>query len=106
LRYNGFSEAGTSKDKQPVQSTERDAPAQQGGQKRPRTDEEAGEGTTDLQSKLIEILDRNSRMVAAQLEAQNQNCELDREQRKDQANSLVLVLGRLADALGRIADKL
>ena len=45
-------------------------------------------------------------MLAAQLEAQNQNCELDREQRKDQANSLVLVLGRLADALGRIADKL
>lgn len=104
-RYNAFSEAGPSKDKQPEQSAERDAPAQQGGQKRPRTEEEAGE-TADLQSKLIEILDRNSRMVAAQLEAQNQNCELDREQRKDQANSLVLVLGRLADALGRIADKL
>ena len=104
--YNGFSEAGTSKDKHPEQSTERDTPAQQGGQKRPRTDEEAGEGPTDLQSKLTEILDRNSRIVAAQLEAQNQNCELDREQRKDQANSLVLVLGRLADALGRIADKL
>ncbi|KAG2658714.1 hypothetical protein PVAP13_1KG297000 [Panicum virgatum] len=105
-RQQQSAEQGTSKDKQPEQSTERDAPSQQGGQKRPRTDEEAGEGTTDLQSKLIEILDRNSRMVAAQLEAQNQNCELDREQRKDQANSLVLVLGRLADALGRIADKL
>ncbi|CAL4969142.1 unnamed protein product [Urochloa decumbens] len=99
-------QAGTSKDKQPEQSTARDAAAQQGAQKRPRTDEEAGEGTTDLQSKLIEILDRNSRMVAEQLEVQKQNCELDREQRKDQANSLVLVLSRLADALGRIADKL
>ncbi|CAN6272827.1 unnamed protein product [Urochloa humidicola] len=99
-------QAGTSKDKQPEQSTARDAPSQQGGQKRPRTDEEAGQGTTDLQSKLIEILDRNSRIVAEQLEVQKQNCELDREQRKDQANSLVLVLGRLADALGRIADKL
>ncbi|RCV06569.1 hypothetical protein SETIT_1G173200v2 [Setaria italica] len=105
-RQQQSAEQGTSKDKQPEQSTERDAPAQQGGQKRPRTDEEAGEGATDLQSKLIQILDRNSRMVAAQLEVQNQNCELDREQRKDQANSLVLVLGRLADALGRIADKL
>lgn len=40
------------------------------------------------------------------MEAQNLNFQLDREQRKDQANSLVLVLGRLADALGRIADKL
>ncbi|KAF8686723.1 hypothetical protein HU200_043560 [Digitaria exilis] len=104
-RQQQSAEQGPSKDKQPEQSTERDAPAQQGGQKRPRNEEEAGE-TADLQSKLIEILDRNSRMVAAQLEAQNQNCELDREQRKDQANSLVLVLGRLADALGRIADKL
>jgi hypothetical protein len=59
-----------------------------------------------MQSKLIEIVDRNTRMVTAQLEAQNLNCQLDREQRKDQANSLVLVLGRLADAIGRIADKL
>uniref|UniRef100_A0A0A9EB02 Uncharacterized protein n=1 Tax=Arundo donax TaxID=35708 RepID=A0A0A9EB02_ARUDO len=105
-RQHQSAEQGTSKDKQTEQSTERDAPAQQGGQKRPRTDDETGEGTTDLQSKLVEILDRNSRMVAAQLEAQNLNYQLDREQRKDQANSLVLVLGRLADALGRIADKL
>ncbi|WVZ75238.1 hypothetical protein U9M48_023315 [Paspalum notatum var. saurae] len=105
-RQQQSAEQGTSKDKQPEQSSQRDEPAHQGGQKRPRTDEEAAEGTTDLQSKLIEILDRNSRMVAAQLEVQNQNCQLDREQRKDQTNSLVLVLGRLADALGRIADKL
>ncbi|KAJ1279311.1 hypothetical protein BS78_04G145500 [Paspalum vaginatum] len=105
-RQQQSAEEGTSKDKQPEQSSERGEPAHQGGQKRARTDEEAAEGTTDLQSKLIEILDRNSRMVAAQLEVQNQNCQLDREQRKDQASSLVLVLGRLADALGRIADKL
>nr|ACN35229.1 unknown [Zea mays] len=105
-RQQQSAEQGTSKDTQPEQSSERDAPAQQGGQKRPRTVEGAGEGTADLESKLVEILDRNSRLVAAQLEAQNQNCELDREQRKDQANSLVVVLGRLADALGRIADKL
>jgi hypothetical protein len=45
-------------------------------------------------------------MVAAQLEAQNANSRLDREQRRDQAASLAVVLGRLADALGRIADKL
>lgn len=59
-----------------------------------------------MQGKLLEILDRNNRMVAAQLEAQNVNWERDREQRRDQADSLAVVLGRLADALGRIADKL
>ncbi|XP_062219159.1 trihelix transcription factor ASR3-like [Phragmites australis] len=105
-RQQQSAEQGTSKDKEPEQSTERDAPAQQGRHKRLRTVEDTGEGTTDLQRKLIEILDRNNRMVAAQLEAQNRNCQLDREQRKDQANGLVLVLGKLADALGRIADKL
>ncbi|CAN6321750.1 unnamed protein product [Urochloa humidicola] len=43
--------------------------------------------------------------MAVQLEVQNQNCELDRKQRKDQANGLVLVLGRITDDLGMIADK-
>ena len=101
-----FRTAGTSKRKQPEQIPE-DSPAQC-GEKRQRSDDNASgrAAMTNLQGQLIEILDRSSQMVAAQLEAQNQNCELDREQRKDQANSLVLVLGRLADALGRIADKL
>ncbi|KAG8070809.1 hypothetical protein GUJ93_ZPchr0006g41115 [Zizania palustris] len=106
---------GTEKGKQPEQhGASRGSPPspplqqpqqQQGGQKRRRTDEDDG-GSRELQSKLVEILDRNSRMVAAQLEAQNVNCQLDREQRRSQADSLVVVLGRLADALGRIADKL
>ncbi|CAN6338693.1 unnamed protein product [Urochloa humidicola] len=56
--FNGVSEATTSKDKRFEQSTARDASAQQGGQKRPQTDE-VGKGTTDPPSKL---------------EVQNQNC--------------------------------
>uniref|UniRef100_A0A0D3F5N2 Uncharacterized protein n=1 Tax=Oryza barthii TaxID=65489 RepID=A0A0D3F5N2_9ORYZ len=115
----------TSKDKQPEQqAASRGTPPppppttqqqqqqqQQGGQKRRRADdddeeEDDGRRGGELQSKLVEILDRSSRMVAAQLEAQNANSRLDREQRRDQAASLAVVLGRLADALGRIADKL
>lgn len=62
---------------------------------------------TDLQShQLIEVLERNSRMLTTQLEAQHLNCQLDRDQRKDQANGLLNVLGKLADALEKIADKL
>ncbi|PKU74481.1 hypothetical protein MA16_Dca003684 [Dendrobium catenatum] len=52
------------------------------------------------------MLDRNNRMLATQLESQNINTQLDREQRKDQVNGLLGVLNKLADALGRIADKL
>ncbi|XP_062225514.1 trihelix transcription factor ASR3-like isoform X2 [Phragmites australis] len=99
------SEQGTSKGKQPKQTTE-DSPVQ-GGQKRQRSSDDTSGGTTaDLQGQLIEILDRSSHMVAAQLEAQNINSQLDREQRKDQVSSLLGVLGKVADALYRIADKL
>ncbi|XP_066348785.1 trihelix transcription factor ASR3-like isoform X2 [Miscanthus floridulus] len=98
------SEQGTSKEKQPEQIT--DSPAQC-GQKRQRSDDNAsGRAATSLQGQLVEILDRSSQMVAAQLEAQNINSRLDREQRKDQVSSLLGVLGKVADALYRIADKL
>ncbi|CAN6241941.1 unnamed protein product [Urochloa humidicola] len=105
-RQESSEQAGTSKRKQPEQITE-DSPAQC-GQKRQRSHDDASgrAATTDLQGQLVEILDRSSQMVAAQLEAQNTNSRLDREQRKDQVSSLLGVLGKVADALYRIADKL
>jgi hypothetical protein len=112
LMNNHVFKAGTSKEKQPgQQGSPTQQQQQQSGQKRQRTGSDASEpreeSMADLQgNKLLEILDQNSRMVAAQLEAQNVNSERDREQRREQANSLAVVLGRLADALGRIADKL
>ncbi|XP_019708292.2 trihelix transcription factor ASR3 [Elaeis guineensis] len=98
------SDQGMTKDKQPADNIENGSPSQE-GQKRRRTSQD-GAGDINLQSQLIEVLERNSRMLTAQLEAQNINCQLDRDQRKDQTNSLLSVLGKLADALGRIADKL
>lgn len=61
---------------------------------------------SNMQYQLIDVLERNGKMLTAQLEAQNNSFQLDREQRKDHADSLVAVLNKLADALGRIADKL
>ncbi|EHA8591653.1 putative Trihelix transcription factor ASR3 [Cocos nucifera] len=95
-----FSSAEMVNDKQPNDDKEMGSSPR--GQKRKRTSRE-GAGDT---KKLIEVLDRNSKMLTTQLEAQNINCQLDRDQRKDQANSLLGVLNKLADALGRIADKL
>ncbi|CAO2042081.1 unnamed protein product, partial [Urochloa humidicola] len=105
-RQESSEKAGTSKRKQPEQITE-DSPAQC-GQKRQRSDDDTSgrAATTDLQGQLVQILDRSSQMVAAQLEAQNISSRLDREQRKDQVSSLLGVLGKVADALYRIADKL
>eukprot|EP01018_Ginkgo_biloba_P017378 Gb_12642 [translate_table: standard] len=75
------------------------------GQKRKRILSE-GKSDNDLRDQLLSVLERNSRVLTAHVEAQNLNCELDRNQRRDHADSLVGVLGKLADALGRIADKL
>ncbi|XP_065854134.1 trihelix transcription factor ASR3 [Euphorbia lathyris] len=62
--------------------------------------------TTNLEKQLVDVLEKNGKMLTAQLEAQNIGLQLDREQRKDHADSLVAVLNKLADALGKIADKL
>ncbi|KAL7241353.1 hypothetical protein ACSBR2_006883 [Camellia fascicularis] len=76
------------------------------GRKRRQFGANGDEETNTLQRQLIEVLEKNGKMLCAQLEAQNTNFQLDREQRKDHAASLVTVLNKLADALGRIADKL
>ncbi|MED6106049.1 hypothetical protein PIB30_001442 [Stylosanthes scabra] len=76
----------------------------QGERKRKRFATDLEEET--LQSQLIDVLERNGRMLRDQLEAQNVNFQLDRQQQKDTASNIVAVLDKLADALGRIADKL
>ncbi|KAL4587108.1 hypothetical protein LXL04_011758 [Taraxacum kok-saghyz] len=59
-----------------------------------------------LQKQLIGAMERNGRLLGSQLEVQNTNSQLDREQRKHDANNLFAVLNKLADAMVRIADKL
>ncbi|KAG6541852.1 hypothetical protein Mapa_016870 [Marchantia paleacea] len=44
--------------------------------------------------------------IQAQIEAQKRNCELDRNQRKQQGDNLVGVLSKLAEAMSKIAEKL
>lgn len=77
------------------------------GRKRRRLmeDDDHGEGVP-LENQLIQVLERNGRMLSAQLDSYNMNMKLDREERKDHSTSLVAVLNKLADSLGRIADKL
>ncbi|KAG0459601.1 hypothetical protein HPP92_022729 [Vanilla planifolia] len=104
---DGSNPGTTSKDKEPAaaESSDKGLPARE-GQKRRRTSQEEDEEYTSLHSQLIEMLDRNNRVLTAQLQVQNSNSQLDREQRKNQGEGLLCVLNKLADALGRIADKL
>eukprot|EP00262_Sarcandra_glabra_P019174 TRINITY_DN7131_c0_g1_i1.p1 TRINITY_DN7131_c0_g1~~TRINITY_DN7131_c0_g1_i1.p1 ORF type:complete len:293 (+),score=64.74 TRINITY_DN7131_c0_g1_i1:78-956(+) len=60
----------------------------------------------NLRHRVLSILERNGRALSSHIESHNLNCQLDRNQRNEEVQSLVGVLGKLADALGRIADKL
>lgn len=62
--------------------------------------------TTNLQHHLINTLEKNGKLLVSQLEAQNSSSQLDREQRRDQANGVLSILNKIADALVKIADKL
>lgn len=59
-----------------------------------------------MEDQLIKVLKRNSGMLNAQLETQNINCQLDREQKKEHSDNLIAALNKFTDALLRIADKL
>ncbi|XP_019181001.1 PREDICTED: trihelix transcription factor ASR3 isoform X2 [Ipomoea nil] len=111
-QYEPFSQEtpaqGTSHQKQAA--SEPDLRSGQEGRKRKRnmtdTDADADEESENLQHQLVKALERNGKLLSSQLEAQNAHLQLDREQRKDHVNSLIAVLNKLSDALGRIADKL
>ncbi|KAK6241781.1 hypothetical protein QUC31_014563 [Theobroma cacao] len=103
----GNQSQGTTNEKPPNSSLNPEiGSVSQEARKRKRMGMDGDEEMSSMQCHLIDVLERNGKMLVAQLEAQNTNFQQDREQRKDHADNLVAVLNKLADALGRIADKL
>lgn len=90
--------------KQPPSNPEFGSSSQEGRKRRRIAFD--GEDETSLQNQLIDVLERNGKVVASHLDAQNTHFQLDREQRKTHSDSLVAVLNKLADALVRISEKL
>lgn len=70
------------------------------------TDDHEEAMTTSLQYHLVNALERNGKLLISQLDAHNKNSQLNREQRKDQADGILATLNKVADALLRIAEKL
>ncbi|KAK6160476.1 hypothetical protein DH2020_003857 [Rehmannia glutinosa] len=95
---------GTNNEKQP--GSEAEIRNIQEGRKRKRNANDGDGETTNVQHQLVEALEKNGKLLSSQFEAQNTHLQLDREQRNDHVNSLITVLNKLADALGKIADKL
>lgn len=92
-------------EEQPASNPEIGSTSQE-GRKRKRVVNEEEEETTGLQYHLLDALEKNGKLLIAQLETQNNNFQLEREQRKNQADGLLAVLNKLADAVVRIAEKL
>ncbi|PQM41351.1 trihelix transcription factor ASR3 [Prunus yedoensis var. nudiflora] len=74
--------------------------------KRKRFTIDVDEETSNLQDQLIDVMERNGKVLSDYLHAQNSHSQLDREQRKEHSDSLIAVLNKLADAFMRIAEKL
>ncbi|XP_022638772.1 trihelix transcription factor ASR3-like isoform X3 [Vigna radiata var. radiata] len=89
----------------PTQGFQRE-PVFQHGYKRKRLSSDSSEDNTDFDNSITKLLRRNSEILKAHLGAQNINYELARNQQKQQTDILVAALGKLTDALTKIADKL
>ncbi|XP_010682644.1 trihelix transcription factor ASR3 isoform X2 [Beta vulgaris subsp. vulgaris] len=103
--------SGTNNEKHRVDlDPEMGSTSHEGRKRRRFSEEDDADGAPDhpihLQDPLLRVLEKNGRILSSQLEAYNINMKLDREERKDHAANLVAVLNKLADALGRVADKL
>ncbi|KAL2539399.1 Homeodomain-like superfamily protein [Abeliophyllum distichum] len=96
--------SGTKRGKRPQPNFETGSTFQHGMKRRKLSSE--GCQNIDAVDRLIRVLQRNAGLLNAQLEAQNMNCQVDRDQRNDQHNSLVTALNKITDALAKIADKL
>ncbi|KAL9668739.1 hypothetical protein QQ045_006278 [Rhodiola kirilowii] len=99
---------GVGNEKEPKPHQEGGSSSQDARKRKRNTEEDGDRETTTLsfQDKLIDVLERNGKMLRSQLEAQNNSLRLDREQRRDNAASLVEVLNKMADAMVKIAEKL
>ncbi|XP_019463197.1 PREDICTED: trihelix transcription factor ASR3-like [Lupinus angustifolius] len=81
-------------------------PMFQEGHKRKRSSPDNSEDATDFSNNIIKVLRRNTNIMKAYLGAQNINQQLARDQQKEQSDNLVAALGKLTDAMTKIADKL
>ncbi|KAF7834037.1 trihelix transcription factor ASR3-like [Senna tora] len=90
-----------------IGSGKRIGPMSQEGSKRRRvTEDTCVEDTTNFNNSYMKALRRNSNILKTHLGDQNKNYQLARDQQKEQTGNLVAALGRLTDALTKIAEKL
>lgn len=85
----------------------RDSESQEGTKRgRQSSNDGSDSSDSDVEESLIETLKRNTNLLSLQLEEQKLNFQLDREQRKNQHDSIIAALAKVTEALEKIANKL
>ncbi|XP_074348551.1 trihelix transcription factor ASR3-like [Apium graveolens] len=95
---------GTTKEQQPGSCHWKEFHSPEGCKRRRMSGVEACD--SNLEDRLVKVLERNASTFNAHLEAQNVNNQLDREQQRCHNENLVAALDKIAGALTKIADKL
>lgn len=87
-------------------SSKRIEPTSQEGCKKRRVSPDNCEDTTAFSNSFMNALRRNSNILKAHLRDKNMEYQLARDQQKEQTGKLVAALGKLTDAVTKIAEKL
>lgn len=82
----------------------RDSESQEGTKRGRQSSSDSSD--SDVEESLIETLKRNTNLLSLQLGEQKLNFQLDREQRKNQHDSIIAALAKVTEALEKIANKL
>ncbi|KAL6552362.1 hypothetical protein OROHE_007726 [Orobanche hederae] len=99
MKYRAFHPAYTNQEKKRHSSF-------QEGVKRRRRQSSSDCRNTNVDDSFIKAIERNTDLLKAQHEERNMNRRLDREEKKEQHDSLMTTLGKIAYALEKIANKL
>ncbi|KAL6553890.1 hypothetical protein OROMI_019563 [Orobanche minor] len=78
----------------------------QEGVKRRRRKSSSDCRNTNVDESFVKDLERNTNLMKAQHEERNMNRRVDREEKKEQHDGLMTTLGKIVDALEKIANKL
>ncbi|KAK9080580.1 hypothetical protein SSX86_000338 [Deinandra increscens subsp. villosa] len=102
--HQDYTQAGNLKEQQTNSVSWKEFASQEGCKRRRVSTDECQD--KNFNERLLDVLEKNTNMLSTRIDAENTNCQLDRDQRKEFNNSLLSSLNRISDALTKIADKL
>ncbi|KAJ3678230.1 hypothetical protein LUZ60_002033 [Juncus effusus] len=102
---DGSSDPEMESEKQPEETSDKSSPQKEGLKRKRSHSFHTEEKEIRSTEKLIQTLERGTRLIAAQLDANNIQAQLDRDLRRQEMDKLLKVFNRIADSVEKIARK-